>query len=76
MQQLIKCPDWVFKMFADLCFSQIKEQLLENLVYEHSNPQSFAIDGELFGYIHNRSLIIDESAGVNAKPRSFNPTNN
>jgi hypothetical protein len=60
MKRFSKGPGWAFKIFASLCFSQVKEQLTENLIYHHSNPQSFIYNGQLFAFIHNRSLIADE----------------
>ncbi|MCW3092782.1 MAG: hypothetical protein JWP81_3851 [Ferruginibacter sp.] len=74
MQHFIKCPDWVFRMFADLCFSQIKEQLQENVIYQHSNPESFAFENQLFVFIHNRSVILERAIAEN--DMGLNPANN
>ena len=61
MKHFYKSPDQVFKIFSKLCLSQVKEQLTENLVFGVSNPPSFVYNGQLFSYIHNRSIILDDS---------------
>ena len=53
MSQLIKCPDWAFKIFASLCYSQVKEQLPENIFFPHTNPPSFVCNGHLYAFTHN-----------------------
>ena len=63
MNCLVKFPDWGAKMFSHLCFSQVKEQLPENLislVSYSSNPTSFICNGELFAYTHHSNLYFIE----------------
>ncbi|MEO7767219.1 MAG: hypothetical protein ABIS01_07325 [Ferruginibacter sp.] len=76
MQHLIKCPDWVFKMFTDLCFSQVQEQSGENLQYQLSNPKAFIYEEEAFVFIHNRSIIVNAPVSAGGEPLKFNPVNN
>lgn len=61
MYNLTKSPKALLNIFTTLCLSQVKEQLNENLVFGVSNPPSFVYNGQLFSYIHNRSVILDES---------------
>ena len=61
MYNLKKSPNSLLYFFTTLCLSQVKEQLNENVVYCTANPTSFMCNGQLFSYVHNRSLILDES---------------
>ena len=61
MYNLAKSPKALLNIFKTLCLSQVKEQLTENLVFGVSNPPSFVYNGQLFSYIHNRSIILDDS---------------
>lgn len=61
MYNFTKSPNALLNMFTTLCLSQVKEQLTENLVFGVSNPPSFVLNGQLFSYIHNRSIILDDS---------------
>ena len=76
MYRLTKSNVAIIRIFTSLCLSQVKEQLPENLIYFTSNPASFICDGELFSFIPNRSLVLDESLteyGINLNFReSFN----
>lgn len=53
-------PEWAIKLFTNLCFSQVKEQLPENLMRFYSNPPSFIYNGQLFAFTPNESFITDE----------------
>jgi hypothetical protein len=61
MYRLTKSPDAIVQIFTSLCLSQVKEQLPENLIYIGINPASFICNGHLYSFIHNLSLILDES---------------
>ncbi len=61
MHRLTKSPYAIVQIFTSLCLSHVKEQLNENLIYGDSNPASFMCDGQLFSFIPNRSLVLDES---------------
>ncbi|MCW3092780.1 MAG: hypothetical protein JWP81_3849 [Ferruginibacter sp.] len=61
MYRLAKSPGSLIQIFTSLCLSHVKEQLTENLIQTRENPTSFAMNGQLFTYIHNRSIILDES---------------
>ena len=51
----------IVRIFTDLCLSQVKEQLTENLTYFNANPPSFILDGNLFAYTINQSFLNPES---------------
>ena len=73
MYRRIKSNDSIVQIFTSLCLSQVKEQLTENLVQYSPNPASFICDGQLFSFVHNRSLILDESLaqyGINLNFRA------
>lgn len=57
MKRYVKCPDWALKIVSGLCFSQVKEQLPDNLRYYPLNPQAFICNGQLFAYVQNQMLI-------------------
>lgn len=76
MYNLTKSPKALFRIFTSLCLSQVKEQLTENLVYSTSNPTSFMCDGQLFSYVPNRSLIVDESLSEYGIELNFNHSYN
>ena len=61
MYRFTKSPDSIVQIFTSLCLSQVKEQLPENLIYVGTNPASFICNGHLYSFVHNRSLILDES---------------
>lgn len=61
MYRLAKSSDSIIQIFTSLCLSQVKEQLTENLIYSGINPPSFICEGHLYSFIHNKSLILDES---------------
>jgi hypothetical protein len=61
MYRLAKSPDSIIQIFTSLCLSQVKEQLPENLMYFGINPVSFIYDSDLYSFIHNKSIILDES---------------
>lgn len=61
MYKLAQSSDSIIQIFTNLCLSQVKEQLTENLIYCSANPTSFICNGQLFSYIHNRSIIPDDS---------------
>ena len=61
MFMLAKSTESFVQIFINLCLSQVKEQLTENLIYSIFNPQSFICDGHLYSIVHNRSVILDES---------------
>ena len=58
---LAKSPDSLIRIFTRLCLSQVKEQLTENLIYTVLNPESFICNGHLYCFIHNKSVILDET---------------
>ena len=58
---LAKSPRAIVQIFTCLCLSQVKEQLIENLVYTGRNPVSFILNNELYTFIQNDSLILDVS---------------
>ncbi|MEO5890241.1 MAG: hypothetical protein ABIQ31_08310 [Ferruginibacter sp.] len=60
MKNFVNTQDWALKIFTSLCFSQVKEQLPENLIYRCSNPASFICKGNLFALANNRSFLPDE----------------
>ena len=73
MYKLAKTSGSFIQIFTRLCLSQVKEQLTENLVQYSPNPASFICDGQLFSFVHNRSLILDESLaqyGINLNFRA------
>ena len=68
MYKLANSPNSIVQIFTSLCLSQVKEQLTDNLILYRTQPTSFICDGDLFTFIHNRSIILDESLaeyGVN-----------
>lgn len=50
----------VVDLFKDLCLSQVKEQLTENLIYFNPNPTSFICNGHLFAITSNKAFITDK----------------
>ena len=44
-------------LFNNLCLSQVKEQLSENLLYDNASPESFVCKGELFLFTDHRLII-------------------
>jgi len=60
MFRLTKFPKTAIEICTSLCLSQVKEQLIENLIYFNNNPQSFIYNGELFAFTSNRSFFTDD----------------
>jgi len=50
----------VIDIFTNLCLSQVKEQLTENLLYFNPNPPSFIYNGHLFTFSPNQTFISSE----------------
>ena len=65
MYRLAKSPDSIIQIFTSLCLSHVKEQLTENLIYIGSNPPSFICDEQLYVFIHNKTLMLEESMDEN-----------
>jgi hypothetical protein len=61
MKRLQHSPLGIIRIFTSLCLNQVKEQLTENLTTFGENRESFILDGDLYVFTHNKSLIIDES---------------
>jgi len=61
MFRLTRFPKTAIEICTSLCLSQVKEQLIENLIYFNNNPQSFIYNGELFAFTNNRSFFVDDS---------------
>ena len=76
MYRLIKTPKPLSRFFNNLCLSQVKEQLPENLICYTPNPTSFVYDGHLFFLAHNRSFIMDESLAMYGIHLNFSHTLN
>ena len=54
-------PKKAIQICESLCLSQVKEQLIENLIYFNNNPQSFIYNGQLFAFTNNRSFFSDDA---------------
>jgi hypothetical protein len=61
MKRLQHSPQGFIRIFTSLCLNQVKEQLTENMTTFSVNRESFILDGDLYVFAHNKSLIIDES---------------
>lgn len=55
-----KKPLSLVDIYSTLCLSQVKDQLLENLVYITPNPPSFVYNGHLFVYTTNKAIMESE----------------
>ncbi|MEJ7589888.1 MAG: hypothetical protein WKI04_20230 [Ferruginibacter sp.] len=61
MYRLAKSSNNFIDIFITLCLCQVKEQLNENLVYLYTNPPSFTCNGDLFTYMDNELLLLEEA---------------
>jgi hypothetical protein len=71
MFRLRKFPKTAIEICTTLCLSQVKEQLVENLIYFNGNPQSFIYNGQLFAFTNNRSFFADDSLSGNFSSLKF-----
>lgn len=75
MNQLIKFPNWVIKIFSLLCLVQVMNWLDEFVEALEESQRAFTWQGVRFSILPNRSFIIDESLrmyGIRVNQHSFN----
>jgi len=75
MNQIIKFPHWVIRIFTLLCLVQVMNWLDEALEYFKLSQRMFVWQGQRFSILPNRSFILDNSLSlydINANQHAFN----
>ena len=71
MIRLTKFPKAAIGLFNNLCLSQVKDQLFENLLYCNSNPPGFVFEGQLFAFADNCFILSENPVAASGSNLMF-----